>query len=58
MVSHPDVVGVRSQILGRGHDSKLDSPLIAESLVCPFPHRADLLDRGDTIIGNKHLLQL
>lgn len=55
LVGHANIVGVGGQIFGRGHHSELDSPLVAEGLVSPFPHRANLFDSGDTVVGNKHL---
>lgn len=50
LVRHTDVVGVGSQILWRGHDGKLYRSFIAESLVCPFPNAANLLDGCDTVV--------
>jgi hypothetical protein len=55
VVRHADVVRVGRQVLWRGHDGELDGALIAEGLVGPFPHRADLLDCGNTVIGNQDL---
>lgn len=57
MISHADIIGIGLQILRRGHDGEMDCPLIAEGLVCPFPDRADLLDGGNTVVGNKHLVR-
>jgi hypothetical protein len=55
LVCHADVLRIGLQILRRGHDGELNRPLIAERLVCPLPHRADLLDCGDTVVRNEHL---
>lgn len=55
MISHSDIVGVGCQIFGCSHDGELNSPLVAEGLVCPFPDGTDLFDGGDTIVGNQDL---
>lgn len=55
LVRHADVLSVRLEILGRGHDGELDRPLVAKRLVCPFPHRADLFDRCNTVVRDEHL---
>jgi len=55
LVGHADVLSVRSEIFGRRHDGELDRPLVAKRLVRPFPHGADLLDCGNTIVRDKHL---
>lgn len=58
LVSHANVVGVDLEILGRGHDGKLDGALRAESLVGPFPDGADLLDGGDSVVGDENLVSV
>ena len=55
LVRHPNVVRVSRQIFWRGHDCELDGLLISKSLVCPSPHRSDLLDGCDTIVGDENL---
>ena len=55
LVRHADVVCVGRQVLGSGHDGELDGALIAQCLVCPLPHGADLFDGGDTVIRNQNL---
>ena len=55
LVRHADVVCVGRQVLGGGHDGELDGALIAQCLVCPLPHGADLFDGGDTVIRNQNL---
>lgn len=55
LIRHADVLSVGLEILGRRHDGELNRPLIAEGLVCPFPHRADFLDCCNTVICNEHL---
>jgi hypothetical protein len=55
LVRHADVVCVGRQVLGGGHDGELDGALIAQCLVCPLPHGADLFDGGDTVIRNQDL---
>ena len=55
-ISHPDVFGVNSQILGRGHDGEFDCTFGTESLVRPFSDRSDLLDGGDTVVCDQDLV--
>lgn len=55
LIRHADVLCVGLEILRRGHDGELNRPLIAKRLVCPFPHRADLFDGGDTVVRNENL---
>lgn len=55
VVGHADILGIGLEILRRGHDSERDGTLIAERLVGPLPDRADLLDGGDTIVGDQDL---
>ena len=55
LVRHTDVISICLQIFRCGHDGELNRPFIAKSLVCPFPDRADLLDRCDTIVGDEDL---
>jgi hypothetical protein len=54
-IRHPDVFGVDPQILRGGHDGKLDGAFVAKGLVGPFPDRTDLLDGGDTVVGDEDL---
>lgn len=56
LIRHTNVIRVRLQIFRSGHDRKLDCPLIAKCLVCPFPHGADLLDCRNTVVGNEDLV--
>jgi hypothetical protein len=53
LVRHADVLCVCLQILGCGHDGELDGTLIAKCLVSPFADGADLLDGGNTVVGNE-----
>jgi hypothetical protein len=46
------------QILGGGHDGELNGTLVAKGLVGPFPHGTDLLDGGDTVVGDEDLEEL
>ena len=55
-ISHPNVFGVNSQILGRGHDGEFDGALGTESLVGPFSDRSNLLDSGDTVVCDQNLV--
>ena len=55
VVRHSNVVGIGSQIVRGGHHSKLDGPLVAKGLVCPFSHRSDLLDGRNTVVGDQNL---
>ncbi len=55
VVGHADVVGVGLQILGRGHDGELNSPLVTKRLVGPFPDGPDLLDCRNAIVGDENL---
>jgi hypothetical protein len=55
VVSHADVVCIGLQILGRGHNSEMDSPLVTKDLICPFSHGADFLDGGNTVVRNQDL---
>lgn len=55
LICHADVVCIGLQILRRRHDRKLNRLLIAECLVGPFPHRSDLLDGRNTVVGNQDL---
>jgi len=44
-----------SQILRSSHDGELDSSLISKRLVAPLPHRSNLLDGSDTVVGDEDL---
>lgn len=55
LICHSDVVCVGLQIFGCRHDSELNRPLIAESLVRPFPDGSDLLDGRNSIVRNQYL---
>lgn len=54
-VCHSDVVCVCSQILRSGHDSELNSALVAKGLVRPSTDGSDLFDGGDTVVCNEDL---
>jgi hypothetical protein len=54
-VSHPDVFGIDSQILWRGHDGEFDCALGTKGLVGPFSNRSDLLDGGNTVVCDQDL---
>lgn len=55
VVSHADVVGVGLQILWGGHDGEVDGALVAKRLIRPFSDGSDLLDGGNTVVGNENL---
>ena len=55
LIRHPDVVCIRLQILRCGHNSKLYSPFVTKRLKRPFPNTSNLLDRGDSIVGDEDL---
>jgi hypothetical protein len=55
VVGHANVVGVGLEILRSGHDCEVDGPLVAENFVCPFSHRSNLLDGGNTVVGDQNL---
>jgi hypothetical protein len=55
-ISHPDVLGVNSQILGRGHDGEFYCTFGTESLVGPFSDGSNLLDGGNTVVCNQDLV--
>ncbi len=55
VVGHANVVGICLQILGGGHDGEVDGTLVAKRLVSPFSDGSDLLDGGDTVVGNQYL---
>lgn len=55
LICHPDIICICVQIFWCSHHRELDSSLIAESLVGPFPHRSNLLDCRNTIVGNQDL---
>lgn len=57
VVRHADVVCVGLQVFGRGHDSELYRPLVAERLVCPLTDGPDLFDGSDTVVGDQDLQQ-
>ena len=44
-----------SQILRGGHNGELDSSLVSKRLVAPLPHRSNLLDSSDTVVGDEDL---
>jgi hypothetical protein len=55
LVGHADVLGVRLEVFGGGHDNKLDGALVAKGLVGPFSHGADLLDGSNAVVRDKDL---
>jgi hypothetical protein len=55
LIGHTDVIGVGLEILRSRHDGELNGALIAKSLVGPFPYRSDLLDGGNTVVGDEDL---
>lgn len=55
VVCHSNVICVGLQIFGSGHDSEVNGPLVAECLVSPFSNRSNLLDGGDTVVGDQNL---
>jgi hypothetical protein len=54
-ISHPNVLCVDSQIFRCRHDGELYGSLVAERLVRPFSNGSDLLDSGDTVVGDEDL---
>jgi hypothetical protein len=54
-VRHANVLGVDAEVFRCGHDGKLDLAVRAEGLVRPFSDGADLLDGGDTVVGDQDL---
>lgn len=55
MVCHSNVICVCTEILRGGHDGELDGPLVAECFVGPFSNGTNLLDGGNTVVGNQDL---
>lgn len=55
LICHTDVVGIGVQIFWRGHHCELDGTLIAESFISPFPDGTNLLDGGNTVVGDQNL---
>lgn len=55
LIGHADIFGVHLEILRCSHDSELNRALIAEGLVCPLADGADLLDGGNTVVGDQDL---
>lgn len=54
LVGHANVIGIHLKIFGGGHDREFDCTLMTESLIGPFPDRANLLDGGDTVVANEN----
>jgi len=55
VVRHSDIISIGLKVLGSSHHGEVNGPLIAKYFVCPFPHRADLLDGSDTIVRDQDL---
>lgn len=54
-VRHANVLGVDAEIFRCCHDGELDLAVRAEGLVGPFSDGADLLDGGNTVVGDQDL---
>lgn len=57
-IGHSDVVRIGVQILWGSHYCELNRSLVAEGFVGPFSYGANLLDGGNTIVGDEYLGRL